>query len=114
MPNPNGEKGKRAERELSKILADYLGVSCRRKLGAGRLDDCGDLDIEVNGEPIVVQVADYTDPLRAISTKLPDVAKQTQNAGANLGVLAVRRRGGRWVFCMDAEMFATWAREATA
>lgn len=112
--NAAGEKGKRAEREVSKLLADQLGVDCRRKLGAGRLDDCGDLDLEVNGTPIVVQVANYSDIVRAIRDKLPTVATQTANAGAALGVLAVRRRGGGYVFVMDLPMFAAWAREATA
>ena len=107
-------KGDRAERELAALLCEHLGSDCRRKLGAGRKDDQGDLDLIVNGEPVIVQVADYSNPLEAISRKLPTVLEQTANAGANLGVLAVRRRGGKWLFCMDAEMFATWAREATA
>ena len=114
MANPQKQKGDRAERELAALLCDHLGSDCRRKLGAGRKDDQGDLDLIVNGEPVVVQVADYGNPLDAISRKLPTVLEQTANAGATLGVLAVRRRGGKWVFCMDADMFTTWVREATA
>lgn len=114
MTNSQKAKGDRAERELAAILAVELGVNCRRKLGAGRQDDRGDLDLEINSTPIVVQVADYTDPLRAIREKLPTVHTQTVNAGATLGVLAVRRRGGQWMFVIDAPMFAAWVREATA
>lgn len=112
MTNAAKAKGDRAEREVAALLCE-LGLPCRRKLGAGRLDDVGDIDLVVNGETIVVQVADYTDALRAIRDKLPTVATQVAHANATLGVLAVRRRGGSYLFVMDEAMFATWTKEAT-
>jgi hypothetical protein len=44
MGNPSKRKGDQAEREAASLLSDLLGTVVRRKLGAGRLDDCGDLD----------------------------------------------------------------------
>ena len=36
--------GTSAEREVAALLSDLLGFRVRRKLGAGRADDTGDLD----------------------------------------------------------------------
>lgn len=44
MTNPSKDKGDRAERELAALLTDQLGIPMRRKLGAGRTDDTGDID----------------------------------------------------------------------
>ena len=51
MTAPAKAKGDRAEREAAAILADELGAPVRRKLGAGRRDDQGDL--ELGGELVV-------------------------------------------------------------
>ena len=102
-------KGDRAELEVQGILRDLLGVPARRKLGAGRLDDQGDID----GVPsTVISVANYADIARAIREKLGDVDVQRQRAGALFAAMFVRRRGGGYVVCMTPEQFATLWREA--
>ncbi len=109
MANPAKRKGDKAELEAQGLLRDLLGLPVRRKLGAGRQDDQGDLD----GLPdCVVQVANYQDVARAIREKLPEVETQRQRAGVNFSALFIRRRGGGFVVCMSPEMFATFYREA--
>ena len=94
MTNPQKRKGDSAERELAKHLSDLLGFTVRRKLGAGRQDDEGDLD----GLPdCTAQAKNYTDVLRAIREGLPAVEQQQKNAATTHGVLFVRRRGGQWI-----------------
>ena len=44
MTTPSKRKGDKAELELARLLADLLGMKVRRKLGAGRTDDEGDLE----------------------------------------------------------------------
>ena len=44
MANAQKGRGDRAEREAAELLSLLLGLPIRRKLGAGRLDDQGDLD----------------------------------------------------------------------
>ena len=49
MTNPQKRKGDAAELEVARLVADLTGYPVRRKLGAGRADDTGDLD----GIPLV-------------------------------------------------------------
>ena len=44
MTSSSKRRGDRAELEIARILEDLLGYRIRRKLGAGRTDDTGDLD----------------------------------------------------------------------
>ena len=44
MSHPSKRKGDKAELEAARILAEHLGLPIRRKLGAGRTDDEGDLE----------------------------------------------------------------------
>ena len=57
-------QGRRApEREAAQLIAELTGHPARRKLGAGRADDTGDID----GVPAtVVQVANWADVARAV------------------------------------------------
>lgn len=108
VANANKRKGDSGEREIAKILSDLLGFTVRRKLGAGRLDDTGDLD----GLPdCTAQVKNWSDVARAIREGLPALAAQQQNAGTTHGVLFIRRRGGGWVAVMSADQWATLYRE---
>jgi hypothetical protein len=110
VTNPAKRKGDAAELEIARVLHDLTGWPVRRKLGAGRADDTGDLD----GIPdTVAQVKNYADPARAIREALADLEQQRANAGATFAVAFVRRRGGKWAAVMDIEQWATWAREAT-
>ena len=111
MTNPAKAKGDRAELEVARMIADLTGWPVRRKLGAGRADDAGDLD----GIPdTCVQVKNYRDISRALREALDDLPTQQANAGTTFAVAFVRRPGGRWIAVMDVETWATWAREALA
>lgn len=109
--NPQKRKGDAAEREVAAILSDLLGVTAKRALGAGRKADVGD----VFGIPdTVIQVANYTDVVRAIREKLPASEVQRENAGATFVATFVRRRGGEYIVVMSPAQWATYWREAAA
>jgi hypothetical protein len=102
-------RGDDAEREAAVVLSDLLGFNVRRTLGAGRFDDIGDLE----GLPqTTVQVAAWSDALRAIRQKPLDVERQRERAGSMFCATLVRLRGGVWRVVLTPEQFATWAREA--
>jgi Holliday junction resolvase len=108
MTNPQKRKGDAAERELAKQLEALLGFKVRRKLGAGRQDDTGDID----GLPdCTAQAKNYADILRAINQGLKDTATQQQNADTTHAVLFVRRRGGQWIAIQTLEQWTTTYRE---
>jgi hypothetical protein len=109
MPHPSKRKGDAAELEVQALLRDHLGVPARRALGAGRLDDIGD----IAGVPdTCVQVANYASLDRAVREKLPTLALQQGRMGATFGALFCRRRGGSYVVVMEpGQFFALW-REA--
>lgn len=109
MVNAAKRKGDRAELEVAHLLADLLGLPVRRKLGAGRRDDTGDLD----GIPdTVIQVAHYTDLARALREKVDACRDQQARAGATFGAVALKSRSHGWLFVLTADQFATYVREA--
>lgn len=109
MTNPQKAKGDAAEREVAALLSDLLGLPVRRKLGAGRKDDIGDLD----GIPdTVVQVVNRRDLWAALRLKPPACEQQQANAGATFGATAVRMVGGRWLFVLTPAQYATYVRES--
>jgi hypothetical protein len=111
MTNSSKRRGDYAEREAAAILADLLGYPMRRKLGAGRHDDQGDLD----GMPATtVQVAAWGDALRAVREKPLDAEQQRTRAHSTFAVTMIRLRGGVWRVVLTPDQFATWAREALA
>jgi hypothetical protein len=111
VANPSKRKGDWSELEIAKILAALTGWPVRRKLGAGRMDDTGDLD----GIPdTVAQVKNRpADVLRAVRETLDELPTQQANAGATFGVGFIRRPGGRWFAIQTLEQWATYARETT-
>jgi hypothetical protein len=107
--HPSKRKGDRAELEVQELIRGLLGFPARRKLGAGRSDDIGDID----GVPdTVVQVVNYADVNRAIREKLPETTAQQARAGATFGATFVRRRGGSYVVVLTPDQWATYCREA--
>jgi hypothetical protein len=109
VTNSAKHKGDRAELEVQGLLRDYLGVPARRQLGAGRLDDIGD----IAGVPdTTIQVTNRADIGRAIREKLPETVEQQERAGSLFGALFCRRRGGGYVVVMTPVQFATLWREA--
>lgn len=109
MTNPQKNKGDQAERECAALLNSLTGWPTRRKLGAGRADDAGDLD----GIPdTVAQVKNYADIGRGVREALLDLETQRLNAGTTHAVAFIRRPGGRWIAVMTVEQWCTLAREA--
>lgn len=109
MANPAKAKGDRAELEVQALIREHLGYPARRKLGAGRADDMGDIDGVPN---TVIQVANYTDIARALSLKVPACVEQQARAGATHGATFLRRRGGSYVVVLTVEQWAALMREA--
>jgi hypothetical protein len=111
MAHPSKRKGDAAELEVQGLLRDHLGVPARRALGAGRLDDVGD----IHGVPrTVIQVANYKSVADALRLKVDVCEVQQARAGAAFGATFLRRPGGRYVVCMTVEQWAAMWREATA
>lgn len=105
MSNPQKRKGDSAEREAAEILTDLLGTPCRRKLGAGRQDDTGDID-GVPGH--IVQVASWKDTAAAARIKPPEAEQQRLNAQAQHAATLVRFRGGTWRVVLTMEQWARY------
>jgi hypothetical protein len=109
VTNSSKRKGDKAELEVQALLRDHLGVPARRALGAGRIDDMGDID----GVPdTVIQVANWASLDRAVREKLPDLERQQANAHATHAALFCRRVGGTWVIVLTPQMWFTLIREA--
>lgn len=105
MTNGSKSKGDRAELEIASLLADLTGHPVRRKLGAGRLDDTGDLD----GIPdTVVQVANWAQVAAMVSQKPLGAEVQRVNAGAGYAVTFVRIRGGIWRAVLTPEQWVAY------
>ena len=110
MNNPSKRKGDAAELEAARILADVTGHPIRRKLGAGRTDDEGDIE----GLPdTTIEVKNYRDIAAAVNAGLADAIREQANAGTTFGAAMIRRPGGRWFIAMTVEQFAAFHREAT-
>jgi hypothetical protein len=110
MAHPSKSKGDKYERELCTQLAELTGWPVRRKLGAGRADDSGDID----GLPDCCgQAKAYRDIARAVRETLAELPAQHANAGTTFAAGFVRRPGGRWAVVLDLQQFTTLLREAT-
>lgn len=105
MANPQKAKGDRAELEAAAILTEALGLPVRRKLGAGRSDDTGDLD-GVPGH--VVQVASWKDAAAAAMVKPREAEQQRINAQADHAATLVRFRGGTYRVVLTLEQWARY------
>ena len=100
MTNANKRKGDRAELEAAALLSELTGFTVRRKLGAGRAEDTGD----IYGVPDhAIQVADWKDVLRAVWEK--PIAAEQQRIHGDLGYAAsmiwLPRRGFRVVLTLE-------------
>lgn len=110
MANPQKAKGDRAELRAAELLSQKLGIRVRRKLGAGRADDVGDLD----GVPdTVVQVKHYNDLARAVINGVDDAERNQGHARARFGLALVRMpRRPRWFVVMSVEQLVELLEEA--
>lgn len=109
MANPRKAKGDRAELEAADMLSRLLELPVRRMLGAGRLDDVGDLD-GIPGH--VVQIANWADAAAAARIKPVEAEQQRLNANAPHAATLVRFRGGTWRVVLTCEQWARYV-EAT-
>ena len=100
-------KGDRAEREVLAFLRDHLGDHLVR----ARLEGSNDHGDVVGLPGCVAQVKNYADVARAMREGLEGAAEQKRNAGVLWGAAFVRRPGGRYVVCMDAEDWISMFRE---
>ena len=98
-------KGDAAEREAATLLASLLGSGPRRKLGAGRADDTGDIDMP--GWDCTIQVASWADALRAVREKPVAAEVQSGHAGTTHSAAMIRLRGGTWRVVMTPEQFTS-------
>jgi hypothetical protein len=110
MTNPAKARGDRAELEAAAMLTQLLGVTVRRKLGAGRRDDQGDLD----GVPASVMQVAYrpSDTLRAVREKPLAAEAQRLRAQAPFAASMIRFRGGEWRVVMTPAQYADLLRAA--
>lgn len=105
MANPQKSKGDRAELELAATLSTLLSTPVRRKLGAGRQDDTGDLD----GVPDhTIQVANWADTAAAARIKPREAEQQRINANTTHTATMVRFRGGQWRVVLTLEQWARY------
>jgi hypothetical protein len=105
MANSAKSRGDRAELEAAWLLSFLLGLPIRRRLGAGRLDDEGDLE-GLSG--FVLQIADWSDVARAVREKPLGAEQQRLNGRQPHAATLVRFRGGTWRVVMTPEQ---WARQ---
>ena len=105
MVNRPKRKGDRGELEAAAILTEALGLPIRRKLGAGRADDTGDLD-GVPGH--VVQVANWKDTAAAARVKPTAAEQQRNNAQQEHAASLIRFHGGTWRVVLTLEQWARY------
>ncbi len=104
-------KGDAAELEAARLITDLLGVPARRRLGAGRADDCGDID----GIPdTVVQVCSRSTDVVAVGLvrKPVEAGQQADNAGAQFAATFLRIRGGTWRVVLTPDQWCTYWKAA--
>lgn len=109
MPNPQKQKGDRAER----AVRDYLTAQGFRgafKTRAGYSDDRGDVIVPLRGHQgggMAVQVKDVATP--AWKAWMAGLADQVRNGGHRHGVIWWKRRGssdpGTWTVMMTGQAF---------
>ena len=111
MSNPSKDKGDRGEREAAALISGLLGYEVKRKLGAGRAEDTGDM----HGLPdTVIQVANWANVSAAAIRKPIGAESQRLNDGATFAATLVRFRGGIWRVVLTPEQWATYWWEATS
>lgn len=105
MSNPQKNKGDRNEREAAALITDLLGYPVRRKLGAGRAEDTGDM----HGIPdTVIQVAAWNDYAAAVRTKPLGAETQRVNAGCTYAATWVKFPRAGWRVVLTPQQWATY------
>lgn len=102
MTSPSKAKGDRAEREVEKLLRELGYPQARRKLGAGRQDDMGDIEGVLG---CTIQVCDWKDVVRAVRQKPLECEEQRLRAGTDYGATFVRLWGGEYRVVLTLEQW---------
>ena len=109
MANPQKRKGDAAEREAALLLSDLLGLTVRRRLGAGRTTSCGGDTGDLEGVPgHVIQVASWANAAAAARIKPDEAALQAKHAAVPFAATLVRFRGGTWRVVLTPEQWAAY------
>ena len=109
LVHPSKAKGDKAELEVQALLRELLGVPARRALGAGRLDDIGDID---GVSETCVSVTNRQDVAAAVRHKPIEAEMQRRRRGCTFAATFVRLRGGEYRVVLTPEQWATYWREA--
>ncbi len=111
MANSAKRKGDNAEREAAALINDLTGAPARRKLGAGRLDDQGDIDGVPN---TTIQVVAYgrANFATAVRAKPLVAEEQRARAGTTFAATFVKLPGGDFRVVLTPEQWATYHRES--
>jgi Holliday junction resolvase len=98
-------KGPVREREVAAMFNEEGFTKARRALGAGRLDDVGDID----GVPLLcLQVAGRkTGVSTVLDQKLPATEIQRKNRGVPFAALFLRMDRKPWIVVLTPKMFFT-------
>ena len=109
MSHPSKAKGDRFELECAKAISLELGVDCRRALGAGRVEDTGDLWWP--DQQWTIQAKNYANLADGLREAIAGANRQQRNSGTPYAAGMIRRPGGRIVVVQSLEQWATVARE---
>ena len=111
MTGSSKRKGDRAELEAALLIRDELGYPARRKLGAGRREDTGD----IHGVPQhVIQVAAWDDVLSAVRIKPLEAETQRLHADVPFAASWIKFPRAGWRVVLTVEQWAALVREANA
>lgn len=111
MANPQKRKGDAAEREAAQLLSLLLGLSVRRRLGAGRTTSAGGDIGDLDGVPgHVIQVASWANVAAAVRIKPAEAELQAGHAQAPFAATLVRFRGGTWRVVLTPTQWAAYLR----
>jgi hypothetical protein len=109
MANPQKRKGDAAEREAAELLSDLLGLTVRRKLGAGRTTSAGGDTGDLDGVPgHAIQVASWANAAAAARIKPAEAAQQADHAAQPFSATLVRFQGGTWRVVLTPEQWAAY------
>jgi len=109
MANPQKRKGDAAEREAAELLSELLGLTVRRKLGAGRTTSAGGDTGDLEGVPgHAIQVASWANAAAAARIKPAEAAQQADHAAQPFSATLVRFRGGTWRVVLTPEQWAAY------
>ena len=109
--HPAKRKGDGAERQAAALISRLLGLTVRRRLGAGRTTAAGGDLGDLEGVPDhAIQVANWADVAAAARIKPPQAQLQANQAGVTYGATWVRFRGGTWRVVLTPEQWVAYVR----